>query len=153
MFSNEQQRQHLVLFDTCATSFLLFVLSSPESIPIDLGRPLGGMCAPPEGEPCMCILLAVFSYIFIPSAGNDQVPPPTLPLPPRPFLRPLRCSMFLTTEQRRRKEAIKTDQARKRKAIESANKLLSDRAQRDAWAQSASCSVAGEHRSTPHAGG
>lgn len=47
--------------------------------------------------------------------------------------------MFLTTEQRKRKEAIKRDQAKKRKDIDAANKLLSDRAQRDSWAHSASC--------------
>lgn len=49
--------------------------------------------------------------------------------------------MFLTPDQRRRKEGIKRDQARKRKAIDAANKLLSDRAQRDAWAHSASCAI------------
>lgn len=49
--------------------------------------------------------------------------------------------MFLTPDQRRRKEAIKKEQAGKRKAIDAANKLLSDRAQRDAWAHSASCAA------------
>lgn len=54
--------------------------------------------------------------------------------------------MFLTGEQRRRKEAIKKDQAEKRKAIDAANKLRSDRAQRDAWAQStSSAAAAGAH--------
>ena len=44
-------------------------------------------------------------------------------------------SMFLTAEQRRRKDCLKKDQAKKRNDIDAAHKLLRDRAQRDSWAQ------------------
>ncbi|CAN0175149.1 unnamed protein product, partial [Scytosiphon promiscuus] len=44
--------------------------------------------------------------------------------------------MFLTPDQRKRKEAIKRDQERRRREIDAAKKLISDRAQRDAWALS-----------------
>lgn len=43
--------------------------------------------------------------------------------------------MFLTPDQRRRKEALKKDQAKKRMDIDAAQKLRRDRAQRDSWAE------------------
>lgn len=42
--------------------------------------------------------------------------------------------MFLTKEQRKRKADLKADQTKKRKEIDAALKLKSDRAQRDSWA-------------------
>lgn len=50
-------------------------------------------------------------------------------------------SMFLTKEQRKRKEQLRRDQDRKQRDIDAARKLLNDRAQRDSWAEAAASAV------------
>lgn len=77
--------------------------------------------------------------------GHSFVAPSNLPLTLSLLYHPER-SMFLTKEQRLRKRAIKEDRLKIRNDIDATQKVLIERARRDAWAHNADTGAPGDNQ-------